>query len=80
MNELIPLTERQFEAIRERASAEGRSMADVIRGLVNEALGRSAAGIDEHQRRALAAIGRLGKKGPRKLSGHHDARLAEAYE
>lgn len=76
----IQLTETQFEALRARASAEGRSMADLIRGLVDEALsGGGRPGPEERRRRALAAIGCLGKKGPRDLSRRHDDYLAEAY-
>jgi len=76
----IQLTEPQFEALRARASAEGRSMADVIRGLVAEAIsGGGRPGPEERRRRALAAIGFLGKKGPRDLARRHDDHLAEAY-
>ena len=76
----IQLTETQFEALRARASTEGRSMADLIRGLVDESLsGGGRPGIEERRRRALAAIGRLGKKGPRDLARRHNDYLAEAY-
>jgi plasmid stability protein len=76
----IQLTETQFEALRARASAEGRSMADVIRGLVDEAIsGVGRPGIEERRRRAIAAIGFLGRKGPRDLSRRHDDYLAEVY-
>jgi plasmid stability protein len=76
----IQLTESQFEALRERAAAEGRSMADVIRGLVDESVssvGRPS--LAERRKRALAAIGFLGKKGPKDLSARHDDYLAEAW-
>ena len=76
----IQLTEPQFEALRARAGAEGRSMADLIRGLVDESLsGGGRQGPEERRRRALSAIGRLGKKGPRDLARRHDDYLAEAY-
>ena len=77
----IQLTEPQFEALKARASAEGRSMADVVRTLVDESLsGAGRPGRDERRRRALAAIGMLGKgKGPRDLSRRHDDYLAQAY-
>jgi hypothetical protein len=75
----IQLTESQFEALRTRASAEGRSMADLIRTLVDESLSSAGRpGPEERRRRALSAIGRLGK-GPRDLSARHDDYLAEAY-
>ena len=76
----IQLTESQFEAVRARAVAEGRSMADVIRGLVDESLsGVGGPSPEERRRRALSAIGKLGKKAPRDLSRRHDDYLAEAY-
>ena len=77
----IQLTEAQFEAVRERASAEGRSMADVFRSLVDESLaGAARPSLEERRRRALAAIGFLGKKGPRDLARRHDDYLAKAFE
>jgi hypothetical protein len=77
----IQLTEAQFEAVRARASAEGRSMADVIRSLVDESAAAGAKpSLEERRRRALAAIGFLGKKGPRDLARRHDDHLAKAYE
>ena len=75
----IQLTESQLEAVKARAAEEGRSMADVIRTLVDESLsGSGRSGREERRRRALAAIGMLGK-GPRDLSRRHDDHLAEAY-
>jgi len=75
----IQLTESQFEALKARAADERRSMADVIRTLVDESLsGAGRPGRKERRRRAEAAIGMLGK-GPRDLSRRHDAHLAEAY-
>ena len=77
----IQLTEAQFEAVRDRASAEGRSMADLIRSLVDESLaGGAKPSLEERRRRALAAIGFLDKKGPRDLARRHDEYLAKAYE
>ncbi len=77
----IQLTEEQFEAVRERASAEGRSMADVIRNLVDQLLASGAQpGLEERRRRAIAAIGCLGKKGPRDIARRHDDYLAKAFE
>jgi hypothetical protein len=75
----VQLTEAQFEALKARASEEGRSMADLVRALVDESLARPGRpGAAERRRRALAAIGVLGK-GPRDLSRRHDDHLAEAY-
>jgi hypothetical protein len=75
----IQLTEPQFEALKARAAGEGRSMADLIRTLVDESLSSPAPpGHEERRRRALAAIGML-KRGPRDLSRRHDDHLAAAY-
>jgi len=76
----IQLTEPQFEALKERAAAEGRSMADLIRALVDDSLSGAGRPLrEERRRRALAAIGMAGK-GPRDLSRRHDDYLAGAYE
>jgi len=75
----IQLTEAQFEALRARAAAEGRSMADLIRASVDEALrGAPSPSRDERRRRALRAIGRF-RDAPADLSRHHDKYLAQAY-
>jgi plasmid stability protein len=75
----IQLTEAQFEALRARAAAEGRSMADLIRASVDEALrGAPAPSREERRRRALRAIGRF-RSAPADLSRRHDRYLAEAY-
>jgi hypothetical protein len=76
----IQLTEVQYEALRSRAAAEGRSMADLIRASVDTLLrepGRVTG--DERRRRALAAIGCC-RSGPADLSAQHDRHLAEALE
>jgi plasmid stability protein len=75
----IQLTESQFEALKARAADEGRSMADLIRTLVEDSLSSAGRpGRGERRRRALGAIGML-PKGPRDLSRRHDRYLAEAY-
>lgn len=75
----IQLTEAQFETLRARAADQGRSMADLVRSLVDESLtGGGRPGREERRRRALGAIGMLGK-GPRDLARRHDDALAEAY-
>ena len=75
----IQLTEAQAAAVKARAAAEGRSMADVIRSCVDESLPRQH-GVDpvERVRRALAAIGSL-RGGPADLSVAHDETLAESH-
>ena len=76
----IQLTEEQYEMLRARAAAEKRSMADVVRQLVQDSMHLgSQPGPEERRRRAAAAIGCLGKAGPRDLSRRHDGYLAEAY-
>lgn len=76
----IQLTEAQFQALKARAADEGRSMADLIRELVEESLtGSGRPRREERRRRALGAIGMLAK-GPRDLSRRHDDYLAEAYK
>jgi hypothetical protein len=75
----IQLTEAQAEGLKRLSHATGRSMADLIRGSVDQLL---AAGPDpereERKRRAIAAIGCL-EGGPEDLSERHDDYLAEAY-
>jgi Arc/MetJ-type ribon-helix-helix transcriptional regulator len=75
----IRLTESQVDALRAMARADGRSMAEVVRVLVEELLAGGRRQRTEERRRALSAIGRLGKRGPRDLSRRHDDYLAEAY-
>ncbi len=73
----IQLTEAQYEALRARSAAEGRSMADLIRTSVDALLrGPGSVGVEERRRRALAVIGRC--SGPADLSSQHDRHLAEA--
>ena len=74
----IQLTEEQFEALKARAAAEGRSMADLIRRLVDESRSGARPDREERRRRALAAIGMLGR-GPRDLARRHDDYLAGVY-
>jgi len=73
----IQLTEDQFAALRERAVAEGRSMADLVRAGVDSIL-RGRADREERRRRALAVIGRY-RSAPRDLSRRHDDYLAKAF-
>ena len=76
----IQLTEDQFAALRERAVAEGRSMADLVRTGVDSILrgGAGRADREERRRRALAVIGRY-RSAPRDLSRRHDDYLAKAF-
>jgi hypothetical protein len=75
----IQLTEAQYGALRARAAAEGRSLADLIRASVDETLrGLPGPGPAERRRRALGMIGRY-RSGPRDLARRHDAYLARAF-
>lgn len=76
----IQLTEAQYEALRSRAAAEGRSMADLIRTGVDALLREPGrVGAEERRRRALDVIGCC-HSGPPDLSSQHDRHLAEALE
>ncbi|MCP4661744.1 MAG: ribbon-helix-helix protein, CopG family [bacterium] len=74
----IQLREDQATALKELAVAEGRSMADLIRGSVDSLLQSKAYRRREDQkRRAIAAIGRF-RSGVSDLSSEHDRYLSEA--
>lgn len=75
----IQLTDAEAAAVKARAAAEGRSMADVIRSCVDAALpAQAAADPAERMRRALAAVGSL-RGGPTDLAAKHDAALADSH-
>jgi hypothetical protein len=74
----IQLTEEQAAGLKRLSHATGRSMADLIRGSVDQLL---ASGPDpereERKRRALSMIGAF--EGPPDLAERHDDYLVEAY-
>ena len=76
----IQLPEDQLEALKRLASAEDRSLSDLVREGV-EALvrGRRGASRADLKARSLAAIGRF-RSGTKDLSSQHDRHLAEAFE
>ncbi|OGV73263.1 MAG: hypothetical protein A3K19_14370 [Lentisphaerae bacterium RIFOXYB12_FULL_65_16] len=75
----IQLTEQQSAAIRQVASRQHLSMAEVIRQGIDFFLRSSAtASRAERIERALAAAGRF-RSGAPDGSSHHDDHLAEAY-
>jgi hypothetical protein len=75
----IQLTETQARALKRLAAAQGRSMADLIRGSVDALLVQAEAGGDQANRaRALRAVGRF-RSGVRDLSSRHDRHLVEAF-
>lgn len=76
----IQLTEAQVKTLKELSTAEGRSMADLIRRSVDAYLRASAYRSHEaRKRRALAAVGRF-RSGVSDLSINHDLNLSEACE
>ncbi len=76
----IQLREDQAAALKELASVEERSMADLIRSSVDSLLQSKAYRRREDQkRRAIAAIGRF-RSGVSDLSTEHDRYLSEACD
>lgn len=76
----VQLTESQIRALKDMASAQNKSMAELIRQAVDILLRRSGE-IDqvERKRRATAAAGRF-RSGHDDLSTEHDRYLTEAYQ
>ena len=76
----IQLEEAQVAALRTRAAAEGRSMADLIRASLDESPAQRSAGEPGRAPEAGAASDRAVPVRPSDLSRRHDAYLAKAYE
>jgi hypothetical protein len=77
----IQLTESQARALRQRAHERGVSMAEVIRGFVDQGLAAAVPDRAALYRRAALAIGRWRDRGgARDLAENHDRYLDEAYE
>ncbi|OGO20378.1 MAG: CopG family transcriptional regulator [Chloroflexi bacterium RBG_16_48_8] len=76
----VQLTESQIQALKDMASAQKKSMAELIRQAVDILL-RSSGEVDreERKRRAIAAAGRF-HSGLGDLSTDHDKHLSEAYQ
>lgn len=73
----IQLTEIQARRLKQLAAAQGRSMADLIRTMVDALLAQPDAHDHEARRvRALRAAGRF-RSGVRDLSSQHDRHLAD---
>lgn len=73
----IQLTEKQAEAIKEIAAAEGRSMAEVIRESVETyAVSKGVRSREEQRQAALAITGRF-RSGRTNIATDHDDYLAE---
>jgi hypothetical protein len=76
----IQLTEEQARALREVASSEGVSMAQVVRRGIEEVLReRRLPSRSDDRRRALAVVGRF-RSGRPDLGAEHDRELSEAFE
>jgi plasmid stability protein len=76
----IQLTEEQARALRQRAAAEGRSMADLVRDGVDRLLeDRAERDREETKRRSIDALGRF-HSGTADLGSAHDRHLGEAFE
>jgi 16S rRNA U516 pseudouridylate synthase RsuA-like enzyme len=76
----IQLTEKQAKAIKKMASAQGVSVAELIRRAVDNIVNSSTtADTEERKRRALDIVGKF-RSGKKDVSKEHDAHLAEAYE
>ena len=76
----IQLTEAQAEALRQRAAAEGRSMADLVRDGVDRLLADlTQKDEDALKRRSIAALG-LFHSGVTDLGSAHDDHFGRALE
>ncbi len=76
----IQLTEEQAKAVKKIASAQGLSVAELIRRAVDNIVKSSTiADTEERKRRALEIVGRF-RSGKRDVSKEHDAYLVEAYD
>ena len=76
----IHLTEEQAKAIKKIATAQGLSVAELIRRAVDNIVKSSTiADTEERKRRALEIVGRF-RSGERDVSNEHDAYLVEAYD
>lgn len=76
----IQLTEEQAKAIKRIATAQGLSVAELIRRAVDNIVKSSTiADTEERKRRALEIVGRF-RSGKRDVSKEHDAYLVEAYD
>ncbi len=75
----IQLTEEQARAVKKMASAEGVSVAEVIRRAIGKIM-RADKSINEEERhkRALEIVGKF-RSGKRDISKKHDEYLEEAY-
>jgi hypothetical protein len=74
----IQLTKQQKAALRQLASAEGVSLAELIRRAVDGLIARSPIPAEQTRARALAAVGSF-ESGHQDVSRRHDEHIAEAF-
>ena len=75
----IQMTERQAVLLKQVASSEQVSMADIVRRSLDDYLRtRLVITGKDRARRAIAIAGRF-RSGTKKVSSRHDAYLAEAF-
>ncbi len=75
----VQLTEEQLEGLRAMASAEGVSVAELIRRGADMVLaGRGSVSREERVRRALSIAGKF-RSGETDISVNHDKYLAEDF-
>jgi len=76
----IQLTEKQAKAVKKMASAQGVSVAELIRRAVDNIVNSSTtADTEERKRRALDIVGKF-RSGRKNVSKEHDLYLTEIYE
>jgi hypothetical protein len=76
----IQLTEKQAKDLKRIAASRHRSVAELIRGAVDNMIKSTAlVDIEERRNRALKAIGKF-RSGKTDISVRHDDYLAEAFE
>ena len=76
----IQLTEKQAKAVKKMASAQGVSVAELIRRAVDNIVNSSTtADTEERKRRALDVVGKF-RSGRKNVSKEHDLYLTEIYE
>ncbi|MDQ7825734.1 MAG: CopG family transcriptional regulator [Candidatus Eremiobacteraeota bacterium] len=75
----IQLEEHQYHALKAKASAEGLSIAELVRRGIDTMLNASGyRSYEERRRRAIKWAGKF-SSGVRDLSADHDRHLEEAY-
>jgi hypothetical protein len=76
----IQLTEKQAKALKRLAHSNHVSVAELIRGAVNDLIRKEAApDFEEKRERALSIVGRF-SSGKQDISEHHDRYLVEAIQ